>query len=1169
MKYKLPKFIKNLAITAAVSFLIVGVLICLLQLAFPFLVKRYKVEVETLIAQQLQQKIQVSSLSTAWHGITLVLKLQNVLLINAQSTQPSLRIHELKVGINLWLILIKRQFTPTLIVVNGTHLVFHQHPDNSLSLDGLNIASTPNQASPTLLESMGWLLSEPHIVLQNIDLDWYDKNGEHYIIDNINVEMLNKDNRHRLWGKLAIDQQHFAENAMAAKLKNAGLELVLAHSVMRQQVVNTNTQGNLQPATFSPAPITPVQSTGRNKPDGISVRTAAIPAHLSFNIDLRGNWQHKETLIAKTYIKTENWALSQWSDKLAFLNLQSSSGFINAEVWADSQADQLQKLQSIFSLEKIQVTQPTKDIKLGLQSAIGNLIWTHKSNINNCPAIKYLGIEKQSSCINLSHNQIALAIEGRGSEFNHKNLFANALKIDQFQTHLLWQQKGQQSVLKVSDFSAMASGMKLQGQMTLTDTGNVVGPEIRLLAGISGADAKHLPDYLPVGILKPKLTHWLLNSIKSGRSPYGTLVMHGPLNAYPFENHDGAFIIQGTVRDATLNYMPGWPVLQHINGELTFDKHRMRITSTGEMLGANVKKAEAIINDLGGKDSVLQINSSIQATLAQGQEFINTSPLQRNLGKAFAELTLNGPISLELGLTVPLKKDEEKIHIKGDLTLNHDTIDLTKWQVQLQNFNGLLHFTEHSVSAQGLQASVFKQPILINMRTLNQTLQEPVTEVEIKGNVTTNLLKQQLKLKSLDWLKGGTAYNAVLRFPHSSKAANSLYITSNLKGVSLDLPRPLGKFVHEQVDTALSVEFLKTGTLDLKLDYGDQLAALLNFQKNREKLKFNQGTIKLTSPSVSGEIVIPDANKQVRARFQYLYITPSTGKDSVLDQIEASDLPPLDIIIEDFHYAKKRLGRTQLITEPTADGLYVKQLNVDIGAVRLHASGDWIDTARMEKTHFKGQITSNDVAAALSAIGIPPLITANTGNMGFNLTWAGSPTDFKMANLNGNVDLQLAHGSIVDIGRAAAIKMNLGRILNLLSLESLPHRLNFRANKVTLNGFNFDSVAGDFNINDGHAVTDNTQLRGEMAAVDIKGRLGLASQDYDTYITVVPHLATGLPLVATIVGGPLVGALAWVADKVVSKGTEKMMTHTYHMTGSWKSPDLRKIETDGEGEEDE
>lgn len=1167
MRQRWSKFIKSFSIIAAIIFLIVGVLVSLLQLSFPFIIKHYKSELEILVSQQLHQPIQVASLATGWHGMTLILKLEDVLLINTQDANSSLRVRELKVGINPWSALLNRQLLPSVLVLNGTHLIFHQ-TDNTIKLEGVNLPTPTQTPNTSALESLKWLFAIRHLVLQDIDIDWYDKNGERFALDNVNAEMLNKAHVHRLWGKLTgVNEQQLAENDSVTKLRNARLGIRSLASknpplvpILRPKVVDG--QIRLIPTISS---MTLSKEPFLNISDAISIRAAAIPVSLSFNVEARGDWQHPNKLITKAYIKTENLALSQWSNKLAFLDLQDSKGLVNSEVWTEWQGLQLQQLKSVFNVEKFHLTQAKTVV--GLQTGKGNLFWTHEPNMHACPKINYLGVQKPTTC-HTSNNQVALAIDAKEVEFNHNQLFAKVLNLDHVQAHLLWRQQAEQTLLKVPDFSLLARGIKLQGQMQLTHQEGH-SPQMRLLAGISGADAKHLADYLPIGILKPSLTHWLQTAIKSGHSPYASVLLHGPLASYPFGRYDGVFVIQAKVRNATLQYMPNWPILEHINGNMVFDKQRMFISTTGETLGAKVNKAEAIINDLAAKDTILQINSNIQATLAQGQEFLNTSPLQRNVGKAFADMKMEGPIKLDLSLDIPLKREEAKVQVRGDLTLERAILDLTKWQLPVQNFSGLVHFTERSVSAQNLQASLFKQPLLLNMRTINQRSAEPITEVEIKGNIASNLLKQQLKLTSLTWLKGNTPYTAVLSLPHSARLTNSLKITSNLYGMAIDLPKPLGKLANEAIPTILDMDFLKTGQLDLEVNYGQQLAALIHFIKQREKLKLNQANIKLNSPIVSGEVMIPGDDREIRANLRHLYLTPSNSKDTLLNHIEASDLPPLNITIDDFRYGKRRLGRNHLITEPTDDGLDIRKLTVDIGPLLLNASGHWTDTAKLERTDLKGRIVSNNVTSALTTLGLPQLITASTGSVEFNLGWRGAPTDFSLANLDGNVDFQLAQGSIVDIGRSAAIKMNLGRMLNLLSLESFPHNLNFKFRDVTFRGFNFANVQGSFNINDGHAVTDNTQVRGPMAAVGIKGRLGLASQDYDMYITVAPHLSTGLPLVATLVGGPVVGALAWVANKVVSKGTEKIMTHTYHMTGSWKSPAVEKVGTEEEVEQDE
>ena len=71
------------------------------------------------------------------------------------------------------------------------------------------------------------------------------------------------------------------------------------------------------------------------------------------------------------------------------------------------------------------------------------------------------------------------------------------------------------------------------------------------------------------------------------------------------------------------------------------------------------------------------------------------------------------------------------------------------------------------------------------------------------------------------------------------------------------------------------------------------------------------------------------------------------------------------------------------------------------------------------------------------------------------------------------------------------------------------------------------------------------------------GKIGLLKKDYDLEIRVVPYVTSSVPVIATIAGGPVIGAIAWVTNKVLSPEVDRMSRKTIHVTGTWAKPQLK------------
>ena len=66
----------------------------------------------------------------------------------------------------------------------------------------------------------------------------------------------------------------------------------------------------------------------------------------------------------------------------------------------------------------------------------------------------------------------------------------------------------------------------------------------------------------------------------------------------------------------------------------------------------------------------------------------------------------------------------------------------------------------------------------------------------------------------------------------------------------------------------------------------------------------------------------------------------------------------------------------------------------------------------------------------------------------------------------------------IDAGQFLKAEPGAARLLSVLSLQSLPRRLAFDFRDLFEQGFAFDSITGDVEIDDGVARTNNLRMRG-------------------------------------------------------------------------------------------
>jgi uncharacterized protein YhdP len=142
-----------------------------------------------------------------------------------------------------------------------------------------------------------------------------------------------------------------------------------------------------------------------------------------------------------------------------------------------------------------------------------------------------------------------------------------------------------------------------------------------------------------------------------------------------------------------------------------------------------------------------------------------------------------------------------------------------------------------------------------------------------------------------------------------------------------------------------------------------------------------------------------------------------------------------------------------------------------------------------------------------------------------------------------------------------AVEPGAGRVLGLVNFYALPRRLTLNFRDVLGSGLAFDKITGDFELRDGSATTQNLQVAGPSVRMDVRGRIGLAARDYDQEVTVYPDVSGGVTLGAVLLGGPVAGVLALIAQEIMDKPLNQVTQLSYRVTGSWDNPQVTRGST--------
>ncbi|WP_017255309.1 YhdP family protein [Pseudomonas tolaasii] len=373
-----------------------------------------------------------------------------------------------------------------------------------------------------------------------------------------------------------------------------------------------------------------------------------------------------------------------------------------------------------------------------------------------------------------------------------------------------------------------------------------------LRVGMVDGDGRFTPKYLPA-VLSPSLDEWLRTAILKGAVDQGFFQYQGSLNhdALPAARNISLFF---KVHDAELAFQPGWPHVSKVNGEVFVEESGVRIlASKGQLLDTKVKDVYVNIPHApAGKDSHLLITGGFAGGLGDGLKILQEAPI--GTGSTFAGWKGEGDLQGKLDLDIPLVKGTEP-KIVVDFQTDKSRLQLAEPSLDLTQLKGEFRFdSDKGLSGQNISAQAFDRPVTAQI-TADGKPGNISTRVSAKGQVAVKRLTDWLKVSQPLPVSGDIPYQLQLTL---DGADSQLMVSSNLKGVAVDLPAPFGMPASQGRDSVFRMT-LQGAERRYWFAYGE----LASFTFASPPDKFNDGRGELFLGD--GDAVLPAA-KGLRIR---------------------------------------------------------------------------------------------------------------------------------------------------------------------------------------------------------------------------------------------------------------------------------------------------------------
>ncbi|MDT8450054.1 MAG: AsmA-like C-terminal region-containing protein [Wenzhouxiangellaceae bacterium] len=280
-------------------------------------------------------------------------------------------------------------------------------------------------------------------------------------------------------------------------------------------------------------------------------------------------------------------------------------------------------------------------------------------------------------------------------------------------------------------------------------------------------------------------------------------------------------------------------------------------------------------------------------------------------------------------------------------------------------------------------------------------------------------------------------------------------------------------------------------------------------------------------------------------------------------------VPAFDIAVRDLQWGDLDLGELRFTSHKSDRGLEIEQVSTEREGLEIAGSGAWLGGAELAvdgrgdegvpRTRMRVRVAADNLGRALAEAGFDLALEGGRAVIEFDGSWPGSPVDFALQRTSGRLDLVISDGAI------PAAKPGAGRLLGLVSLNSIPRRLRLDFSDVFGEGLGFDRLAGRFELDDGIArTTEDLRIDAPAAEIRLRGTTDLRERTYDQTLIVRPGLSATLPIIGALAGGPVGAAAGAALQQIFSRPLRGVTEIRYSVTGPWDNPVIEPIDSDAD-----
>jgi uncharacterized protein YhdP len=284
--------------------------------------------------------------------------------------------------------------------------------------------------------------------------------------------------------------------------------------------------------------------------------------------------------------------------------------------------------------------------------------------------------------------------------------------------------------------------------------------------------------------------------------------------------------------------------------------------------------------------------------------------------------------------------------------------------------------------------------------------------------------------------------------------------------------------------------------------------------------------------------------------------------------IDPRKLPRANISVRSLLLDDKDYGSWSLQLRPDQRGVVIDKIRGAIRGVTVSGIDDsavdeelagakliWQNTEVGVQTRFIGRLSAGDIGAVLRDWQKPDSVESTSADFTADVFWAGSPQDFQLLNLGGEMNILMENGRFK---RDSSAGEGILRLMSVLNFDSLARRLRLDFSDLYKSGLAYDKLTGKVRFNQGIVVFEEPLvLVTPSSGMQMAGTIDLRGERLDTRLVATIPVAGNVTFYAALAAGLPAAVGIYLVSKLFKKQVDQATSVSYTIKGSWDEPKMR------------